>query len=59
MIIEASQSKKQGALNQVWAQLSPERQAKIIYLMAELAYKHILAEIEKSQKGGQNEQSSG
>ncbi len=59
MIIEASQSKKKGALNQVWVQLSPERQAKVIRLMAELALKHIMAQIEKSQKESENEQNSG
>lgn len=59
MIIEASQSKKKGGLNQVWIQLSPERQTKVIHLMAELALKRIMAQIEKSRKESENEQNSG
>lgn len=59
MIIESSQNKKKGALNQVWVQLSPEHQTKVIHLMAKLALKRIMAQIEKSQKEAENEQNSG
>ena len=43
-------SKKQGTLNQVWVQLSGERQIGVIQLMAQLVLKLLVAQIESNQK---------
>ena len=43
-------SKKQGALNQVWVQLSGEQQVGVIHVMAQLVLKLIVAQSEISQK---------
>lgn len=48
--MRTNQSKTQGKVKQVWVQLSRERQIVVIQLMAQLALKWVVAQVENSQK---------
>ena len=46
-------------LSQIWGELSRESQSNVIRLLAVLAFKQILAQLEENQKEGYDEQNSG
>jgi hypothetical protein len=53
---QAIPSKEQMSLTQVWVQLSEDHQAGVIQLMAQLARKLVLAQIESQGKEARDEQ---
>jgi hypothetical protein len=53
---QAIPSKEQMSLTQVWVQLSEDHQAGVIQLMAQLARKLVLAQIERQGKEARDEQ---
>jgi glycine cleavage system regulatory protein len=53
---QAIPSKEQMSLTQVWVQLSADHQAGVIQLMAQLARKLVLAQIESQGKEACDEQ---
>lgn len=53
---QAIPSKEQMSLTQVWVQLSEDHQAGVIQLMAQLALKLVLAQIESQGKEARDEQ---
>lgn len=53
---QAVASKEQGKLNQVWVQLSQDRQVGVIQLMGQLVLKLVVAQIEGSGKEVGDEQ---